>query len=91
MIDETLLEDLRRALIQRLQDPTTADGEIREALRAVSRAAQARGVRAEQVVIALKHAWDEYPGVHDAGGREERLRALERLVTLCIEAYYTDT
>lgn len=89
MIDEELLAALRQALARRLSS-REGDGELRSALRDVSREAQRRGLHAEQLVIALKRVWDEIPEVRAAGSREARLRMLERVVTLCIEEYYTE-
>lgn len=89
MIDEELLAALRQALARRLSS-REGDGELRGALRDVSREAQRRGLHAEQLVIALKRVWDEIPEVRAAGSREARLRMLERVVTLCIEEYYTE-
>lgn len=89
MIDEELLEALRKALARRLSGQSD-DRELRCVLRTVSRAAQARGLHAEQLVIALKRVWEETPEVRAAGSREARLRTMERIVTLCIEEYYAE-
>lgn len=89
MIDEDLLEALRDAIDLRLRG-AARDGEVRRALRAVSRSARARALPVEQVVIAIKHVWNSLPQMQQTIGRAERRQMLDRIVTLCIEAYYED-
>ena len=63
------------------------DGRLHEALRRTCAAAHARGLRAEQLLVLVKDAWNELPEVrrlprHDADGM------LARVVTLCVGEYY---
>ncbi len=89
MIDEDLLESLRAALRRRLRG-YDEDGAVRSALQAMARVARERNVRAEHVVMMLKELWRSLPEVQRSRNSLEHARLLERLVTICIDAYYGD-
>jgi hypothetical protein len=89
VLDEDLREALRDAVVRRLREPGD-ESRVRDALRAISRAARARGLRAEHVVIALKSVCDTLPEMQGAVTSSQRARVLDRLVTLCIEEYYAE-
>ena len=64
------------------------DDELRHALRLLAQEAQARRLRAEELIIALKALWRALPEVQQATDRTEQNLLLGRLVTMCIEEYY---
>ena len=83
---ESLWDALRRCL-----DPYVPDGTLGAALRAVSREARARGLGAPVVLLELRRVWEGLPSVRRAATREERGRAIERLVAICLEEYYGES
>jgi len=66
------------------------DGTLRQAIRLLCAEAHGRGLQVEQLLIALKQAWRSIPEAQriPAGGPREKL--LDRLVTMCIEEFYSD-
>jgi hypothetical protein len=89
VISEETLTALRTALQQRLSSATD-DAELRRALRAMSEEARAESLHVEQVIVTLKRVWESLPEVRRASDRQEQNRVLERVVTLCIQEYYSD-
>lgn len=51
--------------------------------------ARAKQLRAEQLLIALKDVWYTLPSVGRTGTPEEQKAMLQRIVTLCVRAYYS--
>ena len=83
------LTQMREAMIAYLEQPGDSAASLRSALRAISAEAQARQLRAEHLIIALKQVWHSVPDVQRAATREEQDRLLDRLITVCIEEYYS--
>ena len=77
-----------RRLLQALRDGWLADSLVSGVARAISEDAHRRGVRAEQMLIALKETWAVLGEVREPAGTAERRRLLSRLVTLAIDEYY---
>jgi hypothetical protein len=75
-----------RRLLQALRDGWLADSLVADVARAIAEDAHRRGVRAEQMLIALKETWAVLGEVREPAGTAERRRLLSRLVTLAI--YY---
>lgn len=84
---EETLAGVRDALGRSLDGGAGPD-ELRDALRALSREARERGMRAEQILVVLKELWTTVPQVRRTGGREQEGALLQRAVTLCINEYY---
>ena len=76
-----------RCAIQAHLDGRVRPEGMRAALRALCAEGRRRGLRAEQVVVALKGAWASLPEVRRAAHDAQRA-AVEWLVTACIEEYY---
>ena len=58
------------------------------ALRRLASEAHARQLHGEHLLVAFKRVWSEMPEVRAFREAGERQRLLDRLVTLCIDAYY---
>jgi hypothetical protein len=81
----------RGVLLRVLRDPKRtfeADREVRAAMRQLCEAARADGLRAEQLLIALKEVWRTLPATRRSPLDEER-ETFARVVTLCIQEYYS--
>ncbi|MGH7718581.1 MAG: hypothetical protein ACREON_07045 [Gemmatimonadaceae bacterium] len=76
-----------RELLGRRLDDESLDGELHRALRQLSAEARQRGLRAEQVVIVLKQAWEQLTDEVRAGGRDRR-QIIQRAISISIEEYY---
>jgi hypothetical protein len=83
---ETL--QILRAAIAKHARSEAPDDELRRALSLLAREAQARRLRAEEVIIALKALWRALPEVQQAANRSEQNLLLGRLVSICIQEYY---
>ena len=90
LADETLAA-VRTALTRSLEgDPASVplDDALRDALSAMAHEARTQGMRAEQILVALKDLWASLPPVRRAAGRAQQTALLQRAVTLCINEYY---
>ena len=83
-----VVEALRAAILRRTEAEELPDEDLHRALHDVAAEARARDMRAEDLVIAFKALLDEIPQPVSAAGRLRHARFRERLVTLCIRAYY---
>ena len=81
------LETLRTALSRYVA--TREEKPVCDALAVLAREAQERKLYAERMLVAFKRVWGEMPEVKSIPSEKERRRMLERLVRLCIDAYYT--
>lgn len=79
---------LRAVLTRHLDHPDVADPELAAVLRQVVTEARNRQIRAEQLVVILKNVWDALPDARHAIDREAQAQVRQRLITLCIRAYY---
>ena len=63
--------------------------ELRDALRALVRQARAQGLLVEDVLVRLKELLQSLPNVRQLRDPQERVQLTERIVTMCIEEYYS--
>lgn len=71
--------------------PPPSCEELREPAHAVATAGRAAGLRAEQLLVAIKESWARRSHVVDAQGRERVQWVLDQTISLAISAYYGDT
>jgi beta-lactamase regulating signal transducer with metallopeptidase domain len=81
------LEQLRKALSGYIADQNETP--VCDALAVLAREAQERKLYAERMLVAFKRVWGEMPEVKAMATEKDRQRLLDRLVRLCIDAYYT--
>lgn len=79
---------LRTVLTNHIAHPDVADPELGRVLRQLVVEARNRKVRAEQLILMLKNVWDELPETRYAIDREAQQLVRQRLISLCIKAYY---
>jgi hypothetical protein len=79
-------EHVRRSAL----DQPLSPHRLRRALRLLCDDARRRGVRAEQLVVAIKQAWGSLPESRWRPGDDRGTAFLQRVVTVCIEEYYAD-
>ena len=80
------LSDLERALgaFARGED----DASVGAVLTRLSVEARERAIPPEEVLVALKATWHALPMASTRAAGEEQTRQLQRVVTMCIKAYY---
>lgn len=77
---------LRSALLAYLENRETPA--LERALQTIATEARTNRMHAEHLLIALKDVWFGLPHMRDSSEDEEQSRLLQRVVTLCIRAYY---
>lgn len=78
---------LRAAVRRQLLEEEAPSPELVDAMRRAVAEARARGLRVEELIVAFKAILDA-PAEGAPGDRMAELRLRERLVTLCIHAYF---
>ena len=77
---------LRRALVAPADDG--ANEELRRAVRALADEARRRGLRAEQLVVAIRETWRSLPEARSAASRSGDAGVAARVIGVCIGEYY---
>ena len=80
---------LREALAAHARGVRPPAAELQALLRDASAAAHQRGIPAERLLVEFKLLWYALPEVRALRGPQQG-EALGELVTICIEAYYSD-
>lgn len=84
-----LLELPLRTAVWRLANEGTYDqSALRDELRAVCEDARQRGLRAEQLLIAVKEIWANEPIARDIARNAGGTPFLTQVVTMALDAYY---
>ena len=86
-IDDASLDAVRLALRAYLHD-TEDTSMLQASLVRVSADARARNVLPEQLLVTLKELWNTLPEVRAMTDVGRQARLLQRVVTMCIRAYY---
>ena len=86
VLSERATTAVRSALQAQLRQPS-GDDSLRRALRSLCVEARARELRAEQVIVLFKRAWDTLPESRGTDGRKKQ-EMLDRVITVCVEEYY---
>lgn len=84
--DETIAA-LRGAAIHVWENPALGEGPLHAALARMVSESRDRSLRAEEVIVAFKEILAGLP-LHTSERRLEANHFRERLITLCIKAYY---
>ena len=77
-----------QVIARRQAHDDASHAEVLESLRVVMRIARVHGLSAAQVIVAAKAAWCELPEIRQRHDPARSATRLERLVSLCIDAYY---
>jgi len=80
---------LRRVLEERIRGGGSVDvATLHRSARLLCADAHAAGLRAEQLVVALKRAWSVLPDARSDQHMRSGLELLDRAITLCIAEFY---
>ena len=85
--DETAAA-LRDAVVRLWNHPEDGDAPLQAAIARTIDEARRRSLRAEDLIVAFKDLLTRLPELNDPERRLEAVRFRERLITLCIKAYY---
>ena len=75
-------------VLNAMRDGWFLEKRLREVARMIATDARARGLRAEQMLVALKRDWPKLLEHRRVPGEAELAMLCERLVTFCIVEYY---
>ena len=85
--DETIAA-LREAVLLVWTQPEHGESSLQTAIAQMVDEARRRALRAEEVIVAFKDLLTHLPALNAPERRLEAVRFRERLITLCIKAYY---
>jgi hypothetical protein len=86
-LDPVTMSELKSALSRSVHSGNHGD-ELRTLLSRAAADARARGVQAEQLLLALKDIWYSLPDLSTQPGNEVQTRLLQQLIARCIQEYY---
>lgn len=78
-----------RCALQGIAGDYTPGTDVRRALRLMCDEARRHQLGAEQLVIIIKRAWESLPEARRRARNGEREQLLGKILTMCIEEYYT--
>lgn len=88
-ISQETITALRSALVSYVGNPGQP-GSLRAVLQQMADEAHDKAIVAEQVLIVLKQVWYTLPSARELPSPDDRVRLLQRVVTMCIQAYYDE-
>jgi len=84
------MKELRTALTEQLTSPDGPTQELSTLLRKVAREAHDQDIKPEQLIIILKQLWISLAESLRPQNADQSELVRQRLVTLCIRAYYAE-
>jgi hypothetical protein len=89
-LSAAVVDQVANALTGYLMAPNGQSDQLRAALQELARDAREKGMPPEKLLIVLKDVWYALPVVRDSTERDEQVRLLQRVVTMCISEYYRE-
>lgn len=87
-LEDATLEALRAALRQYLIDGASSH-QLQAVLLRMASEAREKAILPEHLLIFLKGVWTALPEVRAVPETAQQVRLLQRVVTMCIEEYYS--
>jgi hypothetical protein len=87
-LDPAIVADLKLVMTRSLESGDHSD-DLKAVLARATSDARAKGLQAEQLLIALKELWFSLPQLAASPGSETQTRLLQQLVARCIQEYYS--
>ena len=84
------MKELRTALIEQLKRADGPTPELAELLRKIASEAHERNIPAEELIVIFKRLWSSLAESLRPQNADQHERVRQRLVTLCIQAYYAE-
>ncbi len=82
--------ELRKALIAQLQQPDGPTSELASILKTVGREARVNSIPPEELIVIFKGLWNSLAESLRPQDADQYEHIRQRLVTLCIQAYYAE-
>ena len=89
-LSESTMKELRRALTEQLKEPGNPTPELANLLKEVAREAREKNIRPEELIVMFKQLWNSLAESLRPQNADQYERVRQRLVTLCIQAYYAE-
>jgi hypothetical protein len=84
------MKELRLALTEQLRQPDGPTPELSTVLKRVGREARQSNVPPEELIVIFKDLWNSLAESLRPQNGDQYERVRQRLVTLCIQAYYAE-
>ena len=84
------MKELRTALTEQLKRPDAPTPELAALLKRVGREAHENNVPPEELIVIFKELWNSLAESLRPQNADQYERVRQRLVTLCIQAYYAE-
>lgn len=84
------MKELRTALTEQLKRPDGPTPELASLLREVAQEARAKSILPEELIVIFKQLWNSLAESLRPQNADQYERVRQRLVTLCIQAYYAE-
>ncbi len=89
-LSESTIKELRTALTEQLKRPDGPTPELASLLRKVAQEARAQSIPPEELIVSFKELWNSLAESLRPQNADQYERVRQRLVTLCIQAYYAE-
>jgi hypothetical protein len=89
-LSESTMKELRAALTEQMKKPDAPTAELSDLLQRIAREARESSLRPEQLLLIFKQLWNSLGESLRPKNGEQFERVRERLVTVCIKAYYAE-
>jgi len=84
------MQELRTALTEQLRQPDGPTAELSIVLKRVGREARESNIPPEELIVIFKELWNSLSESLRPQNADQYERVRQRLVTLCIQAYYAE-
>ncbi|MDP9202492.1 MAG: hypothetical protein M3P26_11260 [Gemmatimonadota bacterium] len=89
-LSESTTKELRTALTEQLKRPEGPTPELATLLRKVAHEAREQSIPPEELIVVFKQLWNSLAESLRPQNSDQYERVRQRLVTLCIQAYYAE-
>ena len=89
-LSESTMKELRKALTEQLKQPDGPTPELTALLHNVAAEAREKHLRPEQLIMLFKQLWNSLAESLRPQHPDQYEKVRQRLVTLCIQAYYAE-
>ncbi len=84
------MKELRSALTEQLKHPDAPTPELATLLKKVAQEARDQSIPPEELIVVFKQLWNSLAESLRPQNADQYERVRQRLVTLCIQAYYAE-
>ena len=84
------MKELRSALTEQLKHPDAPTPELATLLKKVAQEAREQSIPPEELIVVFKQLWNSLAESLRPQNADQYERVRQRLVTLCIQAYYAE-